>query len=125
MRGCVRGSVDPLNEKMAVPITRMRLPLTLSLMLTAAQAAALLHPNSLLLGDAFARGNFGSVHWAQVGPHLCVAKCATPGDERAAEYLQVEETINALLWERGDGMTESSDPWQSALGDVIRRINIL
>ena len=63
-------------------------------------ALAVVSPRALSLGAPLATGNFGTVHWAQHGTHRCVAKCATPDDERAAEYLGVEDRVNTILAER-------------------------
>ena len=60
-----------------------------------------LRADMVRFGRVIATGNFGSVREAQLsGGTRAVAKSAAPGDARAAEYLAVEETINALLHER-------------------------
>ncbi len=61
------------------------------------------------LGPKLGSGNYGSVFWAQAiledeqPPTLCVAKCATPGNAIAADYLAVEAHVNPVLRERGGG----------------------
>jgi len=63
-------------------------------------AAAGLNGRALSLGAPIGSGSFGSVHWAQYGGKLCVAKLCN-GERRASAFLETEEAINRLLVSRG------------------------
>jgi hypothetical protein len=63
-------------------------------------AALALDGRALSLGKPIGFGNFGSVHWAQYGRQLCVAKRSSDARE-ASVYLETEEAICRLLAARG------------------------
>lgn len=63
-------------------------------------AALALDGRALSIGKPIGSGSFGSVHWAQYGGQLCVAKRSN-GERGAAVYLETEEAICRLLAARG------------------------
>ena len=49
------------------------------------------------LGALIGEGTYGSVYRAHVGSECAVAKCAPVGVQHAADYLDTEEVLNAVL----------------------------
>ena len=86
-----------------------------------------LDPRALVLGRPIATGRFGTCNWAEYDGARCVAKRASAefatdddilAQQRAREYLNTENEINALLCERAQ-LYSSLDAHSSTLAPFL------